>query len=112
MRICAEDDCLAPAPEGHLYCRTHERAHPEDVDSIERLKVVRVLASSVPLGESVCRYGRHVWVVLDWNGKRLGTYATSKEAKRANHIWPKKTKREQRAETYERYHRGDPRGPK
>ena len=58
MRICAEDDCLAPAPQGHLYCRTHERAHPEDLDSIQRLKAVRVPANSVSLGPSICRHGR------------------------------------------------------
>jgi hypothetical protein len=111
MRICAEDDCLAPAPEGHLYCRTHERAHPEDLDSIQRLKVVRVAASTVPLGEAISRDGKTVWVVMSGD-RRVGTYASVREAKRAHSIWPKKTKRQQRAETYERYHRGDKREPK
>lgn len=106
MRICAEDDCLAPAPEGHLYCRTHERAHPEDLDSIQRLKVVRVAASTVPLGEAISRDGKTVWVVLAGD-KRVGVYATAKEAKRANSIWPRRTKAQQRRETYARYHAGD-----
>jgi hypothetical protein len=106
MKLCAEDDCLAPVPEGHLYCRTHERTHPEDLDSIQRLKVVRVPADSVPMGDAICRHGSHVWVVMAGD-QRLGVYATSREAKRAHSIWPRRTKAQQRRETYARYHAGD-----